>query len=107
MTRRLMMLCVLALLFAGARPVLAHGDFRIIGTITEVTASTLKVKQSKDDKIVSMPMDKSVVVTRDEKAVDASELKPGLSVVVQASGDSLDALEIVSIKIVPPVKKPA
>ncbi len=104
MTRRLMMLAILALTLAGARPVLAHGDFRIIGTIAAVTETKLDVKQTKDDKVVSMPIDKSVAVTRDGKAVAASELKVGLNVVVQAIGDSLDELEVMEIKIVPPAK---
>ncbi len=104
MTRRLMMFTILALLLAGARPAFAHGDFRIIGTITGVTATTLDVKQTKDGKVISMAMNKSVAVTRDGKPVPVSELKTGSNVVVQASGDSLDGLEIVEIKILPPAK---
>lgn len=100
-----MMFAILALLLAGARPALAHGDFRIIGTITGRTETTLDVKQNKDNKVISMAMNKSVAVTRDGKPVPASELKTGLNVVVQAHGDSLDALEIVEIKILPPAKE--
>jgi hypothetical protein len=103
MTRRLMMFTILALLLAGAA--FAHGDFRIIGTVAGKTATTLDVKQTKDGKVISMAMDKSVVVTREGKPVPASELKTGSNVVVQAVGDSLDELEIVEIKILPPAKK--
>jgi predicted PilT family ATPase len=104
-TRRLMMFAILSLLLAGTRPALAHGDFRIIGKITKITETTLEVKQTKDEKVVSMVMNKAVAVTRDGKSVNASELKTGLNVAVQAHGDSLDELEIVEIKILPPAKQ--
>ena len=60
MTRRLMIFAIFALLLAGTRPALAHGDFRIIGTITGVTETTLDVKQNKDDKVILMAINKSV-----------------------------------------------
>jgi hypothetical protein len=105
MTRRLMVFAILSLLLAGARPALAHGEFRIIGKITGITETTLDVKQTKDDKVVSMAMKKPVKVTRDGKPATASELKTGSNVVVVAHGDSLDGLEILEVKIVPPAKE--
>lgn len=41
-------------------------------------------------------------MTKDEKKVDASELKAGLSVVVDARGDSIDKLTVRAVKIAPP-----
>ena len=106
MTRRLMILGILALLAVRAAPATAHDEYRIIGTITKVTAKALDVKQTKDGTTISMSMDEAALVTRDKKKVSATELKTGRSVVVDASGDSLDDLVVLEIRIVPsPTKK--
>jgi hypothetical protein len=52
-----------------------------------------------------MDITKETVVTRDKKKVPVAELKAGLNVVVDARGDSLEELEVVSIRIVPPPAK--
>ena len=54
MKRRLMLAGILSLLIVGASPAAAHEDYRVIGTIAKVTATTLDVKQTKDDKTISM-----------------------------------------------------
>jgi len=105
MTRRLMIAGVLAGLIVGMAPAAAHDDYRIIGTITNVEAKTLDVKQTKDGKTISMATDEATVVTRDKKKVSATELKAGLSVVVDASGDSLEDLVVLEIRIVPSATK--
>ncbi len=106
MTRRLMILGVLAVLVVGAAPAAAHDDYRIIGTIAKMTATTLDVKQTKDGKTISMRTDEATVVTRDKKKVGATELKTGLNVVVDARGDSLEDLVVLEVRIVPsPTKK--
>ncbi len=105
MTRRLMIAGVLAGLIVGMAPAAAHDDYRIIGTITNVTANTLDVKQTKDGKTISMATDEATLVTRDKKKVSATELKAGLSVVVDASGDSLEDLVVLEIRIVPSASK--
>jgi len=105
MTRRLMIAGVLAGLIVGMAPAAAHDDYRIIGTITRVTAQTLDVKQTKDGKTISMGTDEATLVTRDKKKVSAKELKAGLSVVVDASGDSLEDLVVLEIRIVPSATK--
>jgi hypothetical protein len=46
----------------------------------------------------------ATVITRDGNKVPASELKVGLSVVVDATGDSWDLSDADSIRIVPPIK---
>ena len=101
MTRRLMIAGVLAGLIVSAAPTAAHDDYRIIGTITKVTANTLDVKQTKDGKTISMATDEETLVTRDKKKVSLKELKTGVSVVVDANGDSLEDLVALEIRIVP------
>lgn len=103
MTRRLMVVAVLAVLALGATTS-AHDDYRVIGTVEKVTAKTLDVKQTKDGKIISMEMNGETIVTRDKKKVDRAELKTGLNVVVDARGDSLKDLQVVEVRLVP---KPA
>jgi len=106
MTRRLMIAAVFAVLTVAASPALAHDDYRVIGTITKVSAKTLDVKQTKDGKTISMRMDEATLVTRDKKKVGAAELKTGVSVVVDARGDSLEDLVVLEIRIVPsPTKR--
>jgi RNase P/RNase MRP subunit p29 len=102
MTRRFLIAGVFAGLIARTAPATAHDDYRIIGTITKVTANTLDVKQTKDGRTIAMATDEATLVTRDEKKVSAKELKAGLSVVVDASGDSLEDLVVLEIRIVPP-----
>jgi hypothetical protein len=105
MTRRFMILGVLAVLVVRAAPAMAHDDYRIIGTIAKVTAKILDVKQTKDGKTISMRTDEATLVTRDKKKVGAAELKAGLSVVVDARGDSLEDLVVLEVRIVPPPTK--
>ena len=106
MTRRLMMAGVLVALIAGVARVAAHDDYRVIGTIVRVSAKSLDVKQTKDGKTITMAMDETTLVTRDKKTIGAKELKAGLSVVVDARGDSLEDLLVVEVRIVPlPTKK--
>ena len=105
MTRRFMVLGMLVALVVGAAPVMAHDDYRIVGTITQVTAKTLDVKSAKGDKTVSMRTDEATRVTRDKKEVPAAELETGLSVVVDASGDSLASLVVREVRIVPALSR--
>lgn len=103
---RRFMLVTLAALTVGLVPALAHDDYRIIGTITKVAATTLDVKQTKDGKTIAMTMDSATLVTRDKKKVERSELKVGLGVVVDARGDSLADLVVLEVRLVPPPAKP-
>jgi hypothetical protein len=99
---RLTIAALCALLLIPAARLLAHDDYRIIGTIAKVTAKTVDVKQTKDGKVISMTIDGETVVTRDKKKVDRAELKIGLNVVVDARGDSLKDLQVVEVRLVPP-----
>jgi hypothetical protein len=86
---------------ALAVPVLAHDDYRIIGTVLSVTPTRIEVKQRKDKKTISMLIDGATLVTRDKKKVARSEVKVGGNVVVDARGDDIDDLQAVEIKLVP------
>jgi hypothetical protein len=102
MTRRFVMMAMLAVVALGGAAVTAHEDFRIIGTIDKVTAKTLEVKQTKDGQIVSMRIGTKMTVTRDKKPVERTELKADEHVVVDARGDSIKDLVAVAVRLVPP-----
>jgi hypothetical protein len=100
------MLATLATVTVGLAPALAHDDYRIIGTITRVTATALDVRQTKDGRTIAMTTDSATLVTRDKKKVERAELKTGLNVVVDARGDSLEDLVVLEVRLVPPPAKP-
>lgn len=91
--------CAVLLMVADSS---AHDEFRVIGTVTNVTATALTVKQTKDNQTISMKMDKQTIVTRDRKTVARAELKTGASVVVDALGDTVNDLLVLEVRLVPP-----
>jgi len=100
--RTIISLSIVAILL-GALSVRAHDSFRIIGDITKLTDTELSVK-NKDSKTFVIALSKATHVWRGKKKVPATELKVGLSVVVDAMGDSALDLEAQDITIVPPLK---
>lgn len=100
MTRRQQLLAFLPL---GVLPLVGHEDFRVVGVVTKVTAKTVDVKK-KDGKVVAIEWNKQTIFTRDKTVVPSSALKVGLTVVVDATGDSEDELLAENIRIVPAVK---
>jgi hypothetical protein len=100
-----MLLVVLAWLALLVRPIGAHEEFRVIGTITKVTKATIDVKQTVTNDIISMIVDEDTPVTRDKQKLAISELTPGLTVVVDATGDSLRDLVVREIRVVPPPRR--
>jgi hypothetical protein len=103
MTRRFMLALLVSGLTVGSAA--AHDEYRIIGTIAKLGKGTIAVKRTNDGRTFSMDLKDYTLVTRDKKKVDAAELKVGMSVVVDARGDTIDDLEIDEIRIVPPPKK--
>ena len=99
--RRALTLLVAALLTLGGYAT-AHENFRIIGTLTKHQGAMIEVK-SRDAKTTAIKLDKQTEITRDKKKVDPTELQPGLSVVVDAYGDSEEDLLALEIRIVPPI----
>jgi hypothetical protein len=79
----------------------AHAQYRIIGTVLQVSDKSLAVKQTKDGKTISMEMDNESIVTRDKKKVNRAEIKIGRHVVVDACGDSVKDLLVMEVRIVP------
>ena len=80
----------------------AHEDFRVIGTLTKHQDSNIEV-QSRDGRLTSIKLDRQTLIRRDSNQIDAAELEIGLSVVVDAYGDSAEDLLALEIRIVPPI----
>jgi hypothetical protein len=102
MRRMIVMLTAVVALTFSAVPLIAHDDFRVIGTITKNQNSIIDVKD-KNAKITSIQLSTLTVITRDDKKVDASALKVGGTVVVDATGDSEADLVALEIRIVPAI----
>jgi hypothetical protein len=95
---------LIAVVTVGLLPVrtAAHDSYRIVGVVTERRDTTISVK-SRDGKTTAIGVNKQTEVTRNKKKVDASELKVGASVVVDALGDSEDDLMAIEVQLVPPM----
>jgi hypothetical protein len=99
---------------AGGSAVRAHEQYRMVGTLVQVEPArgathriSIKFKWSAADTeevVARVYVYPATVITRDGNKVPASELKVGLSVVVDATGDSWDLSDADSIRIVPPIK---
>lgn len=85
----------------------AHYKFRIVGTVTKITAEEIGVKQVKDNMVVEMDLDKNTKIVRDSKPVTRDQIKVGGSVVIDALGDDIFDLTATEIRLVPaiPAKK--
>ena len=81
----------------------AHYKFRIVGTVTKITADEIAVKQVKDNVVVEMDIDKDTKVVRDAKKVGRDQIKVGGSVVIDALGDSILDLTATEIRLVPKI----
>jgi hypothetical protein len=99
MMTRVVAVAVLAL---GAGHSFAHEDFRVIGTVMSHQDSNIEV-QSRDGKMTSIRLDRQTLIMRDTKTVAAAQLEIGVSVVVDAYGDSAEDLLALDIRIVPPI----
>lgn len=104
MLRRMIGLTLMAVVMTVALTPLsaAHDEFRIIGTVTKISATEIAVKQ-KDGKIVEMDMNKQTKFTRDKKPVTLKDVKVGGSVVVDALGDSILDLTVLEVRLVPAI----
>lgn len=85
-------------------PVLAHDEFRVIGTITQHKGEDFEVK-TKDGRVASIHLDKNTEILRDDAKVAATELQVGRYVVVNAFADDYSDMLAIDIKIVPPPAK--
>ena len=105
MTRRLITFATLIVLGLGAISVRAHEAFRIVGTIATRQGAQLGVK-NKQGRTIYVELTKTTIVLRDKTKVPATELKPGLSVVVDALGDDDSDLTAKQVRIVPTIVSP-
>ena len=101
MLRRHVLQVGVALVTVGLRPLLAHEDEHVEGTIAQVTLTGLSVKQ-RNGRSVSVTLAPSTKVTRDGKKASVLDLKAGMAVVVDAHEDDDENLVAVGVKIVPP-----
>jgi hypothetical protein len=102
MSLRMMTFVIAVMLTLGLGAAAAHEDLRVIGTLTKHQNSTIEVK-ARTGKTTAIRLDKQTVITQDKKKVDATELKVGRSVVVDAYGDSEADLLALEIRIVPAI----
>lgn len=100
--RRMIIIATLAMLVLGSGSAFAHDEFRIIGTVAKYQDSRLQVK-NREGKTRSVRLDRQTLITRDKKKVEPKELTAGLSVVVDAYGDTEDDSLALEIRIVPPI----
>jgi len=93
---------MMSMLLLGMSHVSAHEEFRVIGTLATHQDSRIEV-ESRTGKTIAIRLDRQTLITRDTNKVDAAELVVGLSVVVDAYGDSEEDLLALEIRIVPPI----
>ena len=103
MTRRIITLATLIVLVLGAVPARAHEAFRFVGTITKRAGRQQLGVKTKEGRTVYVELKKTTIVLRDKTKVPATELKPGLSVVVDALGDDDSDLTAKQVRIVPAI----
>ena len=106
---RVLVTALVAVVVLLSLPVHAHDEFRFVGTVVKVDTVknrfSLKFREQGKDETVEIQLYAGSTITRDGKTVPRTELKAGLTVVVDALGDDYDSLEAVAIRIVPPVDK--
>ena len=66
---------------------------------------SVNFKEDGKDQTIKVKLTAQTLITRDKNKVAKSELKAGLSVVVDALGDDYSDLEALEIRIVPPPTK--
>ena len=105
MMRRIMSVTVVIL--ALSAQLLAHDEFRIVGTVVKLENFQLQVK-SRDTKVWSVALNTGTFIhkDKDQTKVSETELKAGTSVVVDALGDTEFDLQALEVRIVPAIGSP-
>jgi hypothetical protein len=93
-----------AAVLIGSNTALGHEEFRVIGTLTSRAETIIEVA-SRDGATRSIKVDRQTVITRDAGPVDVNVLEAGMTLVIDAYGDSLDDLLALEIRIVPPIEQ--
>jgi hypothetical protein len=108
MTRRIVSGVILMCLTLVATTV-AHERFRFVGSVVKMDRTknvlTMKTIENKKELVLQIAIKAKTAIDRNGKKAAAAELKPGLSIVVDALGDDYDDLEAEAVKIVPPPTK--
>jgi biopolymer transport protein ExbD len=99
---RISVVLTVLVLFAVTLPTFAHDEVRVIGTIVKKQKASIQVK-TKSGKSFSIALDKDTTILRGKKEVAVSELKTGITVVVDALGDSDVDLVAQEVQIVPAI----
>ena len=83
-------------------PVLADEEFRVAGEITQAKSGQIDVKM-RDGKVAAVKLDGQTKITKDKAPADATGLKTGQFVVIDAYGDDFNDLLALEIRLVPPI----
>jgi hypothetical protein len=83
--------------------VFGHEDFRVIGTVSKYQDSIMDV-ETRDGHTRSIRVDRQTLITQNQEKIGATALQAGLTVVVDAYGDSVEDLLALEIRIVPPIQ---
>jgi hypothetical protein len=83
---------------------IAHDEYRIVGTISKAEKTQVQVTTA-ERKTYKVKLDSQTLISRDKKKVSHDELKTGVTVVVDALGDSEEDLLAVEIRLVPAISK--
>lgn len=109
MTRRALFAVATALFLSSVAQSSAHDELRFVGTVVRMDGAknvlTMAYREGTKDERVDMTLTEKTTITRDKKDVPRSELRPNVTVVVDALGDHEGGVEAVSIRIVPPIKR--
>ena len=93
------LIVVAAFLALLAAPTVAHEKFKIVGSVVKIHAAQIDVK-AVDGATYEIDFPDGVPVTRKNKKVARSELKPGAKVIVNALGHDMFDLEAVEVQLV-------
>ena len=100
---RFRMVLAAGMLVAGTTALEAHDQYHIVGVITARQPMMIVVKP-KGPIASTVGLDEHTVVVRNDKQVKLADLKVGLTVVVDALGDTPEDMMAVFIRIVAPIK---
>ena len=92
--------CIALLVATG--PASGHEEFRVIGTLTSRADMIIEVA-SRDGSTRLIKVDRQTQITKDAQPVDVAALEAGVTLVIDAYGDSLDDLLALEIRIVPAI----
>ena len=112
--RSVAIVALIGLALGGTR-VSGHDEYRFAGTVVKLEAGkgpvsyfvlTLETKQEGHLLALKILLTERTPIEREGSKVSLKALEPGVSIVIDATGESYDDLEALRIKIVPPPAPP-